>query len=92
MAVNEDDKKLYWKLDNMAVGDVGGVTCSRDPKKCGPGNVETVPGVLRNDFRASYIFTQINKEKFSSYLIKDTENFEKVYENKEENTIIFKVL
>lgn len=92
MAVNEDDKKLYWKLDNMAVDDVGGVTCSNNPKQCGPGNIETVAGVLRNDFHASYVFTQINKEKFSGYLIKDTVNFEKVYENEKENTIIFKVL
>ena len=92
MAVNEDDKKLYWKLDDMAVSDMGGVTCGYEPKQCGPENLETVSDVLRNDFQASYFFTPINKEKISSYLNRDIENFEKVYENKEEGAAIFKVL
>ena len=92
MAVNEDDKKLYWKLGNMALSEMGGITCGYDPKQCGPENVETVPDVLRNDFHASYVFVEINKQRFSSYMEEDKKNFEKVYENEEENTIIFKVL
>ena len=92
MAVNEDDKKLYWKLDNRSVSDMGGITCGYDPKQCGPENIETVSDVLKNDFHASYVFAEINKQRFSSYLEEDIENFEKVYENEKENTIIFKVL
>ncbi len=92
MAVNPDDKKLYWKLSDMAVGDMGGVTCGYRPKQCRPETIETVPDVLRNDFRASYFFVQINKEKILNYLEKDKENFKKVYENEKENTAIFKVL
>ena len=92
MAVNRDDKKLYWKLDNMSVGDIDGITCGYDPQQCGSENIETVSDVLRSDFRASYVFVQVNKLTFLNYLKEDTENFEKVYENEKEKTIIFKVL
>ncbi|MDP3792289.1 MAG: hypothetical protein Q8Q89_01025 [bacterium] len=92
MAVNEDDKKLYWKLDNMSISEVGGITCGYDPKQCGPENIETISKVLRNDFHALYVFVEVNKLTFLRYLKEDTENFEKVYENEKENTIIFKVL
>ena len=92
MAVNEDDKKLYWRLDNKAVGDMGGITCGYDPKQCGPENIEIVSNVLRNDFHASYVFiTHKNQARFLDYLQSDTENFKKVYEEKE-HVIIFKVL
>jgi len=92
MAVNENDKKLYWKLDDMALGNMGGITCGYDPKQCRSENIEAISDVLRNDFHASYVFAEINKQRFSSYLGEDTENFKKVYENEKENTIIFKVL
>ncbi|MDO8496199.1 MAG: hypothetical protein Q7S43_01975 [bacterium] len=92
MAVNENDKKLYWKLDDIALSDMGGITCGYNPKQCGPETIETVPDVLRNDFHASYVFVQMNKEKILGYLEKDKENFEKVYENEKEGVIIFKLL
>src|SRR3989344_6877822 len=91
MAVNPDDKKLYWKLGDMAVSDMGGITCGYRPRECEPETIETIPDVLRKDFHASYVFVQMNKEKILGYLEKDNENFEKVYQNEKENTIIFKV-
>ena len=75
----------------MSVIDADGVTCGYRPKQCGLETIEAVPDVLRNDFHASYFFVQMNKEKILGYLEKDKENFEKVYENEKENTIIFKV-
>ena len=92
MAVNENDKIQYWKLGNATVNEAAGLTCDRDPRQCGPESVEAVPDVLRNDFHASYVFVEKNKQKFSSYLQEDNKNFKKVYENEKENTIIFKVL
>lgn len=92
-AINEtDDKKFYWKLDNVAISDMGGITCGYKPKQCRPETVERVSDVLKNDFHASYVFvTQIHRA-FLDYLTKDKENFEKVYENEKEEVVIFKVL
>ena len=79
-------------MDNATADEAAGLTCGRDPGQCGPESVEAVPDVLRNDFHASYVFVEKNKQKFSSYLQEDNKNFKKVYENEKENTIIFKVL
>ena len=90
MLVNENDKKRYWNFLDVA-GDVRGLTCPNDPKQCGPENIKKIPEVLRDDFKASYVFV-INKTSLSNYLEKDNKNFQKVYEDKIDNASIYKIL
>lgn len=85
------DKKLYWKIYNLATKDTSGFTCGYEPKQCGSDDLEPVSDMLRNDFHASYVFIrQLTKTKFGNYLEEDKENFEKVYEK--ENILIFRIL
>lgn len=83
------DPDLYWKMYYMSVRDMGGLTCGVEV--CGPQDIKTVYEVIKNDFKASYVFVRkISEKRFIEHLESDKEHFEKVYELG--HSTIYKVL
>ncbi len=77
------DQNQYWRLHFIATDKASDTTCPLI--RCNGVQIENTYDVLKNKFRASYIFVQkLRIPRFTAYLEQDRAHYEKTFDNKSE--------
>ena len=71
--------ELYWKFHHISIDEYGDLTCGETV--CGPSNVEDIYKVLKEDFKARYVFVEKRRNPNLLAFLNLDSRFEKKFDN-----------
>lgn len=80
--------KLYWKFHHISIDEYGDLTCGETV--CGPSNAEDIYKVLKEDFKARYVFVEKRRNPNLLAFLNSDARFEKKFDNGKELIFLVK--